>query len=422
MKKLIIIVLCLMLILPGCSASTPVTVSPVPTTQQITEVVTEPVTEPITEPVTQPTTEPITEPMPEFTELDHEAIYAEIERISQKYGAMGVQVAIVENGEVVGSYAYGWATAKKVPMTTQHKIRIASLTKVVVGVGAYLLYEDGTVDLYASIGDIWGVNAQNPQYPDHVINIWNILSHTSSIASYEDDVPTTYWRVHSKLSGYGYWAVEPGVMKSRCYNNYAFRVLGSTLELAANKTLNEIMDEQLFNEMGIDAAFAPGDLKDTSLVATLYEGTLVTRSVAKQLSYHGPETPGENGSYYAGGLTMSAEDLAKIAAMLGNDGVYNGQRYLSEESVELVEQLMDTPLKNGAYQGHPLMHVPDMYGREKIYFHTGRGCGAFTSFSYDAATGDGVVILTTGARGYMNDLEICLICEELNAYLYEVMA
>ena len=421
MKKILVLITCLMLVLPGCTQTAPTTETSAPPTEPMVPQITDPVTIPTTEVVTEQTTEAVTEPPLDFTELDHDAIYAEIERISQQYGAMGVQVAIVENGEVVGSYAYGWATNKKVPMTTDHKIRVASITKVAIGIAAIMLHEDGTVDLQASIGDIWGVPAQNPQFPDHVINIWNILSHTSSIASYEDDVPTTYWKVRSKLAGYGYWSVEPGVMTSRCYNNYAFRVLGSTLELAAGKTMNDIMDEKLFDSMEIDAAFAPGDLDDTSLVATLYEGTLVTRTVAKQLRYHGPENPGDNGSYYAGGLTISAEDMAKLAAMLGNDGVYNGQRYMSNESVELIEQLMDTPMKNGAYQGHPLLHVPEMYGREKLYFHTGHACGVFTSFSYDAATGDGVVVLTTGARGYMNDLVICLICDDINAYMYDVL-
>ena len=397
------------MLLPGCTQA-----EPAPTTESSL-----PVTEPATEVATEVATEP-TDPPLDFTDLDHDMIYDEIERISRQYGAMGVQVAIVENGQVVGSYAYGWATDQETPLTTSHKIRVASLTKVVIGIATMLLHEDGIIDLQASIGDVWGVPARNPQFPDHVINIWNILSHTSSIASYGDEVTTSYRDVRAKLP-WAYWAVEPGSMKSRCYNNYAFRVLGSTLELAAGKTLDSIMDEKLYNAMGIDAAFASGDVDDTSLVATLYEGTGVVRSIKKQLSFHGPLNPGDNGSYYAGGLTISAEDLAKLAAMLGNDGVYNGQRFMEPESVELMEQLMDTPLENGAWQGHPLMHVPEMYGREKLYFHTGRGCGVFTCFSYDAATGDGVVVLTNGARGYMNDLEISLICDEINTYLYDLM-
>ena len=83
---------------------------------------------------------------------------------------------------------------------------------------------------------------------------------------------------------------------------------------------------------------------------------------------------------------------------------------------------MDTPLENGAYQGHPFMHVPELYGREQIYFQTGRGAGVFSSFSYDAATGDGVVVLTSGAKGYMNDIEIARICDDLNTLGYNILA
>ena len=420
MKKFLSIVLCLVMVLSvtGCTkkAPEPTITATVPAAVIITEPVTEPTTEATTEAITEPTEPPLV-----FSDLDHDAIYTELERICEEYRAVGVQVAIVENGQIVGSYAYGWARLNSTPMSTNHKMRVASLSKVVIGITAMLLRDDGTVDLEASIGDIWGVTAKNPQFPDHTINIWNILSHTSSIASYEDDVPSTYFYVRNRLASGGYYSVEPGVMASRCYNNYAFRVLGCTLELAAGKVMDDILDEKLYGVMDIDAAFAPGDLDDTSLICTLYEGTAVTRSLAKQQSYHSPVNPGENGGYFAGGLTISAEDLAKLVAMLGNDGVYNGQQLMSAESVALMEELMPTPLSNGAWQGHPMLHIPDMYGREQLYYHTGRGLGVFTCLSYDAATGDGVVVLTNGARGYMNDIEMPLICEEINAYLYDLM-
>lgn len=411
MKKAIILLLCLLTALPFSGCNTSPEPESVPTTVPTTTVeVTEP-TETVA--VIVPT-------VPENTPLDHEQLQAYIDSVAKKYNAVGVQVAIIENGQVVGTYAYGWATRKTVPMTTDHKIRVASISKVVVGISAMLLYEDGLIDLEGDIGDIWGVTARNPMFPDYPITIWNILSHTSSIASYEDDVSTDYRSVYRRLP-YSFWSVEPGVMKSRCYNNYAFRVLGMTLELAADQTLDALLDEHLFNTMQIDAAFAPGDLDDPTLLASLYEGTRLRRSVAKQASMHLTDEPGANGSYFAGGLTISAEDLGKLAALLANDGMYNGQQLMEPETVALMEQCMEQPLRNGAYQAHPLFHVPDLYGREGVYFHTGTGCGVFTCLSYDDATGDGVVVLTTGAAGYMNDIEIALICDEINAYIYEYL-
>lgn len=419
MKKAIIFLLCLLTAIPfaGCTDQPAPTAQPTTTQEAVATEATVP-TEVVI--VTIPETEEVTEPTVVNTPLDHEQIQATIESIAKEYNAVGVQVAIIENGQVVGSYAYGWATRKTVPMTTDHKIRVASISKVVLGISAMLLYEDGTIDLEGDIGDIWGVTARNPMFPDYPITIWNILSHTSSIASYEDNVAVDYRSVRNRLP-YSFWSVEPGIMESRCYNNYAFRVLGMTLELAANKTMDDILDEKLFNTMQIDAAFAAGDVDDISQLATLYEGTYVRRNVAKQATYHSSDIPGGSGSYFAGGFTVSAEDLGKLAALLANDGMYNGEQLLQPESVALMEQCMDQPLQNGAYQAHPLFHVPGLYGREGVYFHTGTGCGVYTCFSYDDATGDGVVVLTTGAAGYMNDIEISLICGEINSYVYDLL-
>lgn len=412
MKKAIVILLCVLCVIQFSGCRQPQTQTAQPSTQSTIP--------PETVPVIGSQTAETTAPQSMNTPLDHAQIQSDLDSIAKKYNAVGMQVAIVENGQVVGTYAYGWATRKTVPMTTDHKIRVASISKVVVGISAMLLYEDGLIDLEGDIGDVWGVTARNPMFPDHPINIWNILSHTSSIASYEDDVSVEYRRVLNRLP-YSFWSVEPGTMKGRCYNNYAFRVLGMTVELAANKTMDTILDEHLFNTMQIDAAFASGDVDDLSLLATLYEGTYVRRSVAKQATFHSSDIPGGSGSYFAGGLTISAKDLGKLAALLANDGMYDGQQLMQPETVALMEQCMEQPMRNGAYQAHPMFHVPGLYGREGVYFHTGSGCGVHTCFSYDDATGDGVVILTTGAAGYMNELEISLICDEINTYVYDLL-
>lgn len=415
MKKLILLLLCLLTALPfsGCTTQ-PAQQTAAPTqTLLVTTVPTVPETVP------EETVPEETEPEPQFTQLDHDQVQATIEEIAKKYHAVGLQVAIVENGSVVGSYAYGWATKTYDPMTTDHKIRTASLSKVVVGLTSVLMHEDGILDLKGDMSDYWGVPVRNPMFPDYTINIWDILSHTSSIASYEE-VSMDYRHVLERME-YGFWSVEPGVMESRCYNNYAFGVLGMTLELAADKPLNTYLDEKLFTAMDIDGAFAAGSVKNTELVATLYDGSLPCRYVYKQLQLQASETPGGNGGYYCGDFTVSAEDLAKLVALMANDGVYEGQQLMQPETVQLMEQLMDPIRPNGTYQAHPTLYVPGLYGREGIHFHTGTGYGVFNTLSYDPVTGDGVVVLSTGAAGYMSDYEISRLSDEINIYIYDLL-
>lgn len=372
----IILMVTAAVILSGCAGSVPA--EPTSALQEQIETLppeTVPPTEP-TEPPTEPT-EPPTEPEPE---LDHEQIRAAIESIAQEYDPMGLQVAVVKDGKLAGSYAFGWATNKTDPMTTEHKIRIASLSKVVVGVAAMLLHEDGTMDIHGDIGQAWDMEIRNPNFPDVPITPYMILSHTSSIASYEVEPSTDNFSVRRRMP-YAFWGVEPDTMSSWCYNNYAFRILGMTLELAADRTLDDILNERLFSVMDVEAAFAAGDLGTPELLTTLYNYRKVSRTVDTQSRLHSHEDPGGSGAYFAGSLTISAEDLAKIVAMLAADGMYEGQQLMKPETVELMQACTDTPTFRGTWQAHPLFHVPDLYGRDGLYFHTGYGYGVYSCLS-----------------------------------------
>lgn len=352
----------------------------------------------------------------------HGEVQAAIKEISEKYGATGVQVAVIEQGKVTDAFVYGWATYQEEKMTVDHKVRVASVSKVILGITAMLLQEDGIVDLDEDFGVYWGSTAKNPNYPDHVISLRDIMHHTSSILCYGDSQSKSYDSVRSCLSGF-YNGMEPGVIESYEYNNYAFCVLGMTLELAADRTIDDIIQEKLLGPLNIDAAFGSGDIEDTDKLVTIYRlGNEVNRSIAEQKNVHMSETPGADGTWFAGGFTISAVDLAKIIAMLGSDGEYYGKRYLSADSVEQMETYIGKPKENGAYQATPLFYRTNCYGREGIYFHDGSAYGAETCVSYDPLTGDGFVVLTTGTGCPVDDYCINMACSEINAYVYSYLA
>ena len=273
-----------------------------------------------------------------------------VDAVAAKYGAVGLQVAVIESGQVTDAYAYGWATKGSDRMTPNHKTRIASITKVGVGLAAMALYEDGVADLDQSIGAYWGVSAKNPYYPDDPVTIRTLLTHTSSLAALGDDASQSREAVQSRLQSGGYAQIRPGATSSWRYNNYAFGVLGMTLELAADRYLDDILDEKLFSAMEIDAAFTGSGIGGTDRIAALYyHGGAVGRSVPSLLSDVRPDCPGGTGEYFAGGLIISAQDLAKLAALLANDGCFEGARLLDAESVALMESRYGR-LGGGTYQ------------------------------------------------------------------------
>ena len=329
-----------------------------------------------------------------------------LNRIAQKYGAVGVQVAVIKNGTVTDTYEYGYAVKNSVPMTASHKIRIASISKVAVAMNAMKMREEGIIDLDENIGAYWQVK------PYRKTTLRQLLTHTSY------------------LRDNGYSGTRSGTAKQLTasssfrssnawsYNNYAVGLAGSTLEVAAGQHLNSYAADRFFTPLGIDASFTSGDLKNPAKLAALYyPSDSVARSVASSKSFH-QKAVGGNTAYFAGGLTISARDMGKLTGILAGDGVYQGTRYLSKESVAL----MEPSVTSGYARGHsfsqcmPLRYQTNLYGQKKLYYHLGTAYGTLSFMGYNPDTKNGVVILSTGAfNGYDSRGTFC-ICADLADY------
>lgn len=353
----------------------------------------------------------------------HEEIQAHVDAMAAKYGAVGLQVAVIEDGRVTDAYAYGWATRGSDRMTPDHKTRIASITKVGVGLAAMALYEDGVIDLDGSIGTYWGVSARNPYYPDDPVSVRALLTHTSSIPSLGDDASRSRGAVQSRLQSGGFSKTRPGATYSWNYNNYAYGVLGQTLEIASGRFLDEVMEERFWDIMEIDGAFESGNVKNKDLLCTVYQYGGVGRSLsAMQSNTRRYDPPGATGAYFSGGMTMSAVDLGKMAALLANDGCYEGLQLLKASTVELMEERCEPQLPDGTWQALALRSQDDLYGRDRLYYHTGSAYGVFNCMSYDPAARDGVVVLTSGASGAKDGRGIYAVCGEISRFIYDVIA
>ncbi len=343
-----------------------------------------------------------------------------ISYISKSYGAVGVQVAVIQNGAVTDAYAYGSATKGVQDMTVNTKIRVASISKVVLGMAVMSLREDGVIDIDEDIGKYWGVTIKNPYYKDTPITIRSILSHTSSIASLGIGAGTTGPSIKKKLTSSSCFSrLAPGSISSWEYNNYAFAVLGVTLENAAGETVNSIMDRKFFDLLDIDASFGSGGV-DVGKLATLYnhDGS-VSKSVGDLKVITGSTYPGQTGTCFCGGLTISSYDLAKLIAVLANDGVYRGRQILFSKSVELMETVSDQKAPDKPfYQGLPLCYQKHIYGQTSLYYHTGSSYGVYNCVSYNPDTKNGVVVLSTGASGAKDGCGIYKICGDISQYIY----
>ena len=349
----------------------------------------------------------------------HEETAAIVNAVAKKYGAVGLQVAVIENGVVADTYAYGWVTKNVDPMTSDHKMRVASISKVAIGITAQILREEGIIDIDADINNYWDFRIQNPQYPNTPITLRHLLTHTSTIRPYDE--VATYNSAKKRLVNGNYTSFKPGDINSWLYNNYAFGILGMTLERASGRIVDDILESSLYVYMDIDAAFAAGDLENTDNIVTLYRATgKIARSVNTQKKMHCETTPGVSGTSFCGGLMISAKDLGKMIALLAGKGSYEGLQLLDTTSVKMMETRYSEEYASGkSWQALPMRCMENVYGRDVIYFHTGSAYGVYNCVSYDPETGDGVVVLSVGANGYKDDDGIYKVCAEINRHIYK---
>lgn len=336
---------------------------------------------------------------------------AVIAQIAEKYHAVSLSVAVIENGVVTDTFAYGWATKGTTPMTADTKQRIASISKVILGMETMARLQAGDVSLDEPIGTYWGRDIKNPYYPDTPVTLRTLITHTSSLTVLNRHVIDNATEGRYMESGEAFSNRKPGGSGAWGYNNYAFGILAMTYEQAAGKNTNQLLREDFFTSLGIDASFGTEEIVDKEKICTLYE---YGRAVSIP-GYPGGN-PGDYDGDFAGGLVISAPDLAKMVAILANDGSYNGVQYLEPEMVEI----METKVLNlgSSYQCMPLRNQTNIYGRPELYYHTGSAWGVYNAMSYDPATKDGIVVLTNGASNTKDKYGIYAVCGEIMDYLY----
>ena len=338
--KRAVLLLCLLLTLTACGQTMPAK-------------------QPARPPAPSPTPTPTPTPEPLLSQTELEQVTAQA---GEGWQAMGIQAAVIQDGAVIAQAASGWAVNGQISMTPRHKMRCASLTKIATALTAGVLMDQEIVDLEEDLSDYWGFDVRNPAYPDTPITVDMLLTHTSSLTDASGNLDALKGScARQRLAGSGYYNAKPGVLSSWSYNNYGFSVLGMTLELAADRVLDDVLGDAILTPMGIDAAFEAGSVADTGLLCALYQGKSMTRSVATQKTYKCVDTPGYRGNFFAGGFTCSAGDMARLAALLAEDGVYQGQQLLSPETVAFLEQPFGQT--SGGFYPVPPPAVPGEYVR-----------------------------------------------------------
>lgn len=343
-------------------------------------------------------------------------------------------VAFDQSGER-GSWATGLsdpATAR--PATVDDPVRIASVSKLVVGIGVMQLVEKGILDLDADVASYLGWPLRNPAFPDRPITLRQLLSHTSSLRDGDDAYVVPLGQtVKEALEVPGVWDPRNGPGDGYfAYANFNFPVIASVMERATGERFDLLMKRLVLAPMKLDACFnwpTCSDLAVARAIVLTQDGKAVrdnlggARPPCPVFARDGDDCdlsrwqPGANGALFSpqGGLRISARDLARIGRMLLGRGTIDGTRILTPQSVDLLlSPAWRFSGTNGSRSGesegicsyglatqqlatqlHRCADDPEGSGRRWIG-HAGDAYGLRSGLWIDTAAGVGIAYFVTG--------------------------
>lgn len=330
-------------------------------------------------------------PLEEFT--GH--LSRHIPELMDHFGIPGTAIAIVRNGELVWSAAYGFADVKGArPMTTSTPCRVESISKSVTAWGVMRLVEQGRIRLDDAVElhlDDWALPESS--FPSEQVTIQRLLSHTAGMPlgdiferySPGEHIPTLSNSLAEKA------VVERAPGSTFSYSNTGFDLLELMVEKVTGRDFAEYMRDEILLPLGMDHSYfawrgsfdppvADGhDQKGRPIPVYVYPATA------------------------SGGLFSTVDDIARFVASGMTRLDNSGHAVLRAESIaELYAPVVDIAsfyrIVFDAYgYGHFVENLSNGY---RAVAHGGQGYGWMTHFHAVPETGDGIVILTNSQRSW----------------------
>ncbi len=275
-----------------------------------------------------------------------------------------LSVAAIKKGSVVYAKAFGsrWIdpedTRKDKPATPETRYRVASISKLVTALGVMKLVESGQLELERDVSEYLGWTLRNPNFPDVPITTRMLLSHTSSLRDENGYVFAPDVALQDALTPDG-TAFDPKSWASPApgfftYTNLNFGVIATVMERISGTRFDRFMDANVLIPLGIAGGYNPASFSNSKLktLATLYRKLVNDQWSLKnpwvpQVDDYSSQSPEDRGADYEigtnstifspqGGLRVSTLELSRIALMLMNDGLSDGQPFLEPQTVKML--------------------------------------------------------------------------------------
>lgn len=315
---------------------------------------------------------------------------------TQHVGNFGI--VLLEKGEVVERYFMSTGE----PVDGSSVYQVASLGKWITAWGVMVLVEDGAIDLDTPISD-YLTRWQLPESTfDHSgVTVRRLLSHTAGLADglgYDGfDRAEAVQSLEGSLtraldaspgnSGVVELGAEPGSEWN--YSGGGYTILQLLIEEVSGQSFADFMSERVFVPLGMKRS-------------TFNHEEAIVFGLAQNFDLNGDAEPFR--WYTALGATSlftSADDLARFITVQARPGA---QTVLSEQSLALMRTPHASQMGADIWGLGAMLYAQNNKGGNIIGHDGNNGPAINTVARMDPATGDGIVILSTGSEMLATEL------------------
>ena len=345
-----------------------------------------------------------------------------IDSVMQRYDMPGLSVAVVKKGRIIYAHSFGVKNKETGQRLANNDIfRIASISKSFSATSIMQLAEAKKLSLDDDVSKPIGFTVRNPNFPDKVITVRMLLSHTSGINDSQ-----------------GYFTLDvinpaKNPDAARCYNNYApgqdyqycnlnFNLAGTIVERVSGQRFDYYIKTHILDPLGLYGGFNVSAL-DSNRFVTLYEYDSATNKLNADPEAYNPRA-GQISNYVmgystpvfspAGGMKISATDLAKYMTMHLYKGRYKRIRIISRKSAVI----MQTPVSHD--YGLAIETTNKLIPGITLKGHTGSAYGLSSMMYFQPRKKFGIVAITNGSN-VINDSDVNMPLKAILNILYEEM-
>lgn len=288
---------------------------------------------------------------------------------------VGGSVVLVKENQTY-QYNYGYRSLNNsLPVEDDTIFRIASISKVIIGMAVMKLVESERLDLDEDISSYLGFRVRNPKYPHVPITTRMLLMHTSSVTNGLTD--ETVEIGYNGVNGHHYFvSLEDLLFNSTSkyytektysdfcpgekyiYSNFGFGIIACIIEKITHQLFTVFVEQNILKPLCLDASFKANKIQKQDKISDTFSGFSTNRTATSFIEATYPDFPlGNNFRGPAGGLFISMPDLSKIMTSLINGGKYRDVQLLKKEAFDYYLSAnflpgRHYPEKNVYLQGH----------------------------------------------------------------------